>query len=78
MVNSPAALVSDGGDKQMSIHSTAFGVTKLTDKDSVKFRSQVAHGRISKAAVKSLKQGRALLKTLDKHGRVKVKAKKSK
>ena len=61
----------------MSIESTAFGVTKLTKKDSDKFRKQITYGRPSKAASVSLKNGKALLKTLDKHGSVKVKTKRA-
>lgn len=61
----------------MSIESTAFGVTKLTNKDSTQFRRQVTQGRSSKAAEASLKEGRRLLKAIKKHGHVKVKTKKS-
>lgn len=59
----------------MSIHSTAFGVTRLTKQDSEKFRRQVSYGRPSKAAMTALKEGRKLLETLDKHGVVTVKLK---
>jgi hypothetical protein len=61
----------------MSIHSTAFGVTKLTKEDSAKFRRQVSHGRPSKAASVSLKEGHTLLTALDKRGCVTVKVKKA-
>lgn len=61
----------------MSIESTAFGVTKLTKKDSEKFRNQVTYGRPSKAASASLRNGKALLKVLDKHGSVKVQTRKA-
>ena len=59
----------------MAIHSTAFGVIRLTNKESEKFRRQVTYGRPSKAALATLKQGEALLKTIDKKGSVVVKAK---
>jgi hypothetical protein len=61
----------------MAIHSTAFGVTRLTHKESTKFRRQVAYGRPSKAAVATLKQGQTLLRALEKNGSVSVKTKHS-
>lgn len=63
------------GYLKVSIESTSFGVTKLTNKDSDKFRKQVAYGRPSVAASNSLAEGKNLLRTLDKHGSVKVKTK---
>lgn len=60
----------------MSVHSTFFGVTKLTDEDSDKFRRQVSFGRPSKTAVASLKRGKVLLRELNKQGHVKIKANK--
>lgn len=58
----------------MSVHSTFFGVTRLTDEDSRKFRRQVAYGRPSKAAVASLKRGKVMLRAADSKGRVKIKS----
>lgn len=59
----------------MSVHSTFFGVTKLTGEDSEKFRRQVAFGRPNSAAVASLKRGKALLRAVDTKGHVKIKVK---
>jgi hypothetical protein len=59
----------------MAIHSTAFGVTKLTKQDSEKFRKQVAYGRPSKAASETLKQGQVLLRAMERRGSVTVKTK---
>lgn len=61
----------------MAIHSTAFGVTKLTKQDSEKFRRQVAYGRPPEAARESLKHGEQLLKSFQKNGSVKLKLKSS-
>ena len=66
------------GDKIMAVHSTFFGVTKLTGEDSDKFRRQVTFGRPSQAAVESLQRGQALLRAMDSKGYVKIKAAKSK
>lgn len=60
----------------MSVHSTFFGVTKLTGEDSKKFRQQVTYGRPKKAAVASLKRGKALLRAIDSNKSVEVKTKK--
>ena len=58
----------------MSVHSTFFGVTKLTDEDSAKFRRQVTFGRPNQAAMDSLKRGKALLRAADSNGCVSIKA----
>lgn len=59
----------------MSIQSTAFGVTKLTNEDSKQFLNQVTYGRPNDAARKSLADGRDLLKSIQAQGSAKVKAK---
>ena len=59
----------------MAVHSTFFGVTKLTGEDSEKFRRQVNYGRPSQAAQDSLKRGQALLRSMDSKGYVILKAK---
>jgi hypothetical protein len=55
----------------MSIKSSAFGVTKLTNKDSKKFLDQVTYGRPNKAARQSLEDGRELLKKIQSQGSAK-------
>ena len=62
----------------MAIHSTAFGVTRLTKEDSEKFRSQVTYGRPSKAAATTLKEGKILLKAMEASGSISVKIKAAK
>lgn len=59
----------------MSVQSTFFGVTKLTDEDSVKFRQQVTFGRPNKEAIASLKRGKELLRSMNSKGHIKIKAK---
>lgn len=59
----------------MSVQSTFFGVTKLTDEDSAKFHRQVVFGRPTKTAIASLKRGKVLLRTFEKQGYVKIKVK---
>ena len=58
----------------MSVHSTFFGVTRLTGKDAKEFRRQVRYGRPTQAAVASLKRGKALVRAISKNGHVKIKA----
>jgi hypothetical protein len=58
----------------MAIHSSNFGLTKLTKEDSAKFIKQVRHGRPSHAASASLKNGQKLLRELRTHGFVTVKS----
>jgi hypothetical protein len=60
----------------MSIESTAFGVTRLTDEDSAKFRRQIANGRASKPAAESLKSGLVLAQKVGKKGYVSIAIKK--
>ena len=52
----------------MAIHSSNFGVTRLTKEDAKQFHRQVAHGRPSKAAIASLKEGMKLLKEIQTKG----------
>jgi hypothetical protein len=52
----------------MAIHSSNFGITKLTKEDAKQFHRQVAHGRPGKAAIASLKEGRKLLKEIQIKG----------
>ena len=59
----------------MSIHSSAFGVTKLTNEDSKQFLKQVTYGRPNDAARKSLANGREMLQAIQSNGSVKVKIK---
>jgi hypothetical protein len=58
----------------VSVHSTFFGVTRLTGKDAKEFRREMRYGRPSKEAVASLKRGEALVRVFEKKGYVKIKA----
>ena len=60
----------------MSIESTAFGTTRLSQDDAAKFKSQMTYGRSTKEAHASLKSGKGLLKTLSSKGAVTVRVKK--
>ena len=61
----------------MAIHSSNFGVTRLTNEDSKKFVKQVTYGRPSQAATNSLRNGQKLLRELRDNGFAKVKSKSS-
>jgi hypothetical protein len=54
----------------MSIKSHAFGRVTLTGPDAKKFRNQVLYGKPKAAALKSVKQGVALSRQLQEHGRI--------
>ena len=60
----------------MSVHSTFFGVTKLTGKDAENFRRQAAYGRPNENAIASHRRAKALLRAVDAKGQVRIKAKK--
>jgi hypothetical protein len=61
----------------MAIHSSNFGVTRLTKEDSRKFIQQVKYGRPNQAAAASLKNGQKLLREISTQGFAKVKSKAS-
>jgi len=60
----------------MAVHSTFFGVTKLTGQDSENFRRQATYARPNAKAIAAQKRGKALLRKANAHGVVKVKLKK--
>lgn len=59
----------------MAIHSSNFGVTRLTKEDSRKFIQQVRYGRPNQAAAASLKNGQKLLREISAQGFATVKSK---
>lgn len=56
----------------MSINSTAFGRTVLTDVDAAKFRKQVTYGRPKAAARRSVAEGVKLSRTLARDGAIEL------
>jgi len=61
----------------MAIHSSKFGVTRLTKDDATRFHRQVTYGRPSKSAAASLKEGKKLLQAIQLHGLAHIKSKSS-
>ncbi len=62
----------------MSVTTSTFGSTCLSDEDASKFVRQVKYGRPKAAAVKAAKRGRAMLKEYSSQGFVKVSSKSGK
>ena len=54
----------------MSIKSHAFGRVTLTGRDAKKFENQVLYGRVNATAKKSMRQGLALSREMQKSGRI--------
>jgi hypothetical protein len=59
----------------MAVHTSFFGVTKLTGTDSTAFQRQVTYGRPTKAARAALSRGNKLVKEFQSKGYVVVKIK---
>jgi len=62
----------------MSVKTSTFGSTCLSDEDASKFVRQVKYGRPKAAAVKAAKRGSAMLKEFNSQGFVRISRKSGK
>ncbi len=61
----------------MAIHSSNFGITKVTKDDATRLHRQLTYGRPNKSAVASLKEGKKILQAIQTYGYARITPKSS-